>query len=180
MGFFRWGNKGYFQKCLIKYEVLKNEKTSLDCKMKDYNKILKEIIKITRYGNVVILNIVYNKKIDEHVLVYKELDDFQIYVKAPGIRSSSTGLPTNIKLLVERQVDDNSIFIEDIQTGAETSMGFGEIALTHLIEEAKKGKISKITGLMVYDDLKHRERQVSFYQDLGFRINGDNISLHLV
>ncbi|PWN64349.1 GNAT family N-acetyltransferase [Chryseobacterium oncorhynchi] len=62
----------------------------------------------------------------------------------------------------------NEYFIADIQGG--NGNGHGEIAMKKLIELAEKENISKIIGELVPADFLNRDRQIAFYEKMGFNI----------
>lgn len=67
---------------------------------------------------------------------------------------------------------ENEFFINDIWGGE--GNGHGEVAMTKLFEIAKREKINKISGQLVPTDFENRDRQISFYEKMGFKISLDD------
>lgn len=63
---------------------------------------------------------------------------------------------------------EKEYFISDIQGG--NGNGHGEIAMNKLFDLAKKENITRISGELVPKDFNHRDRQIAFYQKMGFEI----------
>lgn len=62
----------------------------------------------------------------------------------------------------------NEYFISDIQGG--NGNGHGEIAMNKLFDLAQKERVIRISGELVPKDFDHRDRQVAFYQKMGFKV----------
>lgn len=63
---------------------------------------------------------------------------------------------------------EKEYFINDIQGG--NGNGHGEIAMNKLFDLAKRENITRISGELVPKDFDHRDRQIAFYQKMGFKI----------
>jgi GNAT superfamily N-acetyltransferase len=151
-------------------ERFRSQNNQLRLEIEEYEKIIEEIIEITKNNNVQILSVEYIEKFGGRVIVYKEKDSYDIYVKSAYSSSFIKFLPHDIKINVRYNEDKHSLFIEDIQTGSYTNKGLGSAAMEALIKYARENKITYISGSISPTDWDHIERLEHFYKKHGFDV----------
>lgn len=170
------------------YSKLKAEKQLSDIKKEQSENIINNISSIISEHKYEILSIEYNKKINDYVIVYIRNDvgenltfsgkeSFDVYIKTLGYKQLRN--KSEINFFVDLKTKEKSFFIVDIQTGGNTSKGFGAIAMDNLIKLAKRWDILCIYGDRYFEDEANKFRQEKYYGDRGFEVTEHTIRLNL-
>ncbi|PGF06475.1 hypothetical protein COM59_24140 [Bacillus pseudomycoides] len=175
--------------CMIgAYSKLKAEKQLSDIKKEQSENIINNISSIISEHKYEILSIEYNKKINDYVIVYIRNDvgenltfsgkeSFDVYIKTLGYKQLRN--KSEINFFVDLKTKEKSFYIVDIQTGGNTSKGFGAIAMDNLIKLAKRWDILCIYGDRYFEDEANKLRQEKYYGDRGFEVTEHTIRLNL-
>ncbi|MDH4419957.1 hypothetical protein QEZ44_00590 [Bacillus cereus] len=179
--------KRLYEYMISAYSKLKAEKQLSDIKKEQSENIINNISSIISEHKYEILSIEYNKKINDYVIVYirndvgenltfSKKESFDVYIKTLGHKQLRNR--SEINFFVDLKTKEKSFFIVDIQTGGNTSKGFGAIAMDNLIKLAKRWDILCIYGDRYFEDEANKIRQEKYYRKHGFKVTEHSIRLN--
>jgi len=169
------------------YEIYKKANIDLNNKVKQIEEeltIIKQKYNNTCHaltGNIDKLFAFENTHKNNEIIVeydFLTVSDSTIDIKIWNVKNYSGYYNPDLKLYAQSLNERKIIFIQDIQINQmNINMGYGQFAVKKLIQFSKKNGYKKITGTLALCDLRdkeHRERLLSFYGNLGFKIILDN------